>query len=243
MAERPDSRPRFDPLEAVRHIDQLRHEAVPPARLDPRLTLLRAWQSRRLAHTYSDLLEHPRYRPACQFFLDDLYGPRDFSQRDHDLKRLYAFARSLAPEALIRPLALAVELHFFSQTLDARLLDVLVNRLGVTDTLTAALYAEAYRLCDNYADRARQIQMIVEIGEYLDGVARVPFAGAALAVVHGPAVRAGWTEMIEFLERGFEAFAHMRGARTFVTVIRQRETDILDKIYTRASDPFGFEPE
>ncbi len=243
MASRPEPQARFDPLAAVRHIDRLRHERVTPAPVDPRLLFLRSWQSRRLARTYADLLEHPRYRPACQFFLDDLYGPRDFSQRDHDLTRLYEFVRSLMPEPMIRPLARSVELHFFTQALDARLLDVLVNQLGVTDTLTVSLYAEAYRLCDNYADRVRQIEMIVEIGNYLDAVVRVPLAGMALALAHGPAIRGGWVEMTEFLERGFEAFEHMRGAKPFLAIIQKREMQALDKIYARDPDPFGFEVE
>ena len=42
---------------------------------------LRVWQAARLERTHSDLLASPRYRAATRFFLDELYGSKDFSQR------------------------------------------------------------------------------------------------------------------------------------------------------------------
>jgi hypothetical protein len=202
---------------------------------------MRSWQSRRLARTYEDLLAHPRYRPACRFFLEDLYGPRDFSQRDHDLRQMHDFLQSFVPDPLIRPLTQTVELHFLTQDLDARLLDVLVHRLGLTDTLTVALYAEGYRLCDNYGERVQQIDRIVQIGELLESIVRLPLIGTAMTVARGPAQRAGWVELTDFLERGYAAFKHMRGATLFLATMRQREMRILDKIYASDPDPFGFQ--
>jgi len=42
-----------------------------------RRVLLRRWQAARLAATHKDLVEHPEYGPAMQFFLSDLYGIKD----------------------------------------------------------------------------------------------------------------------------------------------------------------------
>lgn len=62
------------------------------ANADPRMAQdrlrLRAWQSDRLAATYRDLLDSERYRAAARFFLTDLYGPKDFSERDHEVERI-----------------------------------------------------------------------------------------------------------------------------------------------------------
>lgn len=230
-----------NPLQALLDIEKMRHARIETSGLDPKEALLRAWQSRRLATTYADLLEHPRFAPACRFFLDDLYGPRDFSQRDYDLNRMYEFAQTFVPAALIQPLARTVELHFMTHRLDAQLLQALVEKLGVTDKITIALYAEGYRVCDNYAERARQIDMIVEIGELLEKLVRVPLVDAAVKVARGPARRAGWVELTDFLERGYEAFRHMKGATLFLGSVRQREMRILDKIFAHDPDPFGFE--
>ncbi len=243
MAPNPEPGARGNPLETLRQIERLRHERVAPAPLDPGVLLLRRWQALRLSRTYADLLEHPRYQSACRFFLDDLYGARDFSQRDHDLTQMYEFSRRVFPEQSIRPLARTVELHFMTQSLDARLLDALVNRLGVTDTITPALYAEAYRLCDNYVERVQQIELIGEIGQMLDGLVKLPLVGAAVALARGPAARAGYGELTEFLERGYNAFKHMRGSTFFLSTVRQRELRILDKLFANDPDPFGFSLE
>ena len=72
---------------------ELKHQPVPAMELDPRLALLRGWQANRLACTYADLLNDPHDAPACQFFLNNVYAPTDFSQRDHDLARIHKFLR------------------------------------------------------------------------------------------------------------------------------------------------------
>ena len=58
-------------------------------RLQQRLQSLRQWQSQRLQQTYSDLHATQRYRPAVDFFVNDLYGSPDLSRRDDQLLRVY----------------------------------------------------------------------------------------------------------------------------------------------------------
>jgi hypothetical protein len=49
---------------------------------------LKEWQAARLARSYADLLASKRYNPAAEFFLSDLYGPKDFRSRDEELARV-----------------------------------------------------------------------------------------------------------------------------------------------------------
>ena len=56
---------------------------------------LRAWQAARFERTYADLMASDRYRPAAEYFLSDLYGPKDFSERDDELARLLPVLGSL----------------------------------------------------------------------------------------------------------------------------------------------------
>lgn len=227
-------------LGALRDIERLRRQRVPTAGLDPQLALLRQWQSARLARTHADVLAHPRYRPACEFFLNDLYGARDFTQRDRDIEEMYAFMQRWVPEPLLRPLTRTVELHYQTQALDEHLLAVLTGPVGVTTAITEAQYAEAYRLCDNYADRKMQIDRIVEIGLLLEGIMRLPFIGAALALAQPPARKAGWTDLSDFLQRGYDAFKNMKNAKAFLQLIQRREMRLLDNIFAQAPDPFGW---
>lgn len=225
----------------LRQIQNLEHQRVEGEPPDPKMALLRAWQSERLARTYASFAKDPRYKPAIRFFLEDLYGARDFSQRNHDIMRLYDLVRPLAPELMIRPLMLSVELHYLTEQLDARLLDVLVSQLGMTEAITVALYSEAYRRCDNYDRRVQQIELIYELGSLLDKIVRMPLSGTMFNLAKAPLERGGWRELMAFMERGYIAFKKMRGGREFLERVRDRERRILDRIYAFEPDPFQLE--
>lgn len=221
-----------------RDLEKLKHQPITSAGLDRHLALLRSWQSQRLARTYADLLAHPRYRPACEFFLNDIYAARDFTQRDHDIEQMYDFMRRVFPENLIHPLKLTVEVHAMTRDLDERLREVLITECGVQGQITESQYVEAYRRCDNYPERIRQIELVHKIGLELDEIVRQPVSGIALTLAKAPARRAGWVELTDFVEHGYQAFRHMRDAKYFLDTIRQREKLILDKIYAEEPDPF-----
>jgi len=239
MADKPRQQEITQLLHHLRHSQGDRQRRVAAGGITPQLLMLRAWQSERLARTHADLLASPRYGPASRFFLDDLYGPHDFSQRDQDILHVYHSMRRFLPDVLIHPLSLVIELNDLTSALDEALLHVLVTELGVAGTITAELYAEAYRRCDNYDDRLRQLDLIVTIGREIDRLVRLPFINTTLRLVRGPARLAGWSELHDFLEQGFAAFKHMGGADAYLQTLYQRERQILDQIYAGAADPFA----
>jgi hypothetical protein len=230
------------PAELLHHLEhsaELQHQTVAPAGLVEQVAMLRRWQADRLARTYADLLTDTRYSAACQFFLNDIYAPVDFSQCDHDLERIYRFVSRVLPSQTIQLLTETVELNNMTQALDGRLLRVLVEELGVEDTLTSELYAQAYRICDNYLERAQQIELTRSILMEVGAGARLLLVGAAMKLVKGPAERAGWSELYSFLERGYQAFRELKDVKAFADTIAQREMGLLDLIY--AGDLPGFE--
>ena len=230
-----------DAAHLLTHLSQARpghHRAIEPRELPPALALLRRFQSQRLASTHADLLASPRFGPAARFFLSDVYAPRDFSQRDADLQRFYEGVRRVLPERAVAVLADVVQLSALTNDLDERLSHVLVNDLQATEAITLEQYAAAYRICDNYEERRRQIALIEEIGRGIDRMIKVPFIAIALRLAHAPAVLAGWGELQGYLERGFSAFKHMKGADDFLNAIVGRETRILDAIFADAEQPF-----
>ena len=241
MSHRANSKNPRNLPELLHKVEQTKHSEVKPKPLDPRLQLLRDWQVKRLTRTHHDLLVNPRYGLASDYFINDIYAARDFSQRNYDLRRMHDTFRRWLPELMIRPLTLAIELHELTEKLDVQLLEVLVKELGMTDHLNAEMYAEAYRLCNNYQVRVRQIELISDIGKRVEGLVNFPFSAAALKLGHGPAVRAGWGELMDFLERGYKAFKQMHGANYFLETIRKRERHILERIYASDPKPFGFE--
>ncbi|MBX3057186.1 MAG: hypothetical protein KF770_12015 [Anaerolineae bacterium] len=207
--------------------------------LSPQMAILRQWQVDRLAQTHEDLLRNKRYGRACQFFLSDIYGAQDFSQRDADAENVYRTMRKYLPDRLLITMGKTIALNKITQQLDAHLLDALVNRLGMTDTLTAEMYAEAYRLCDNYETRQKQLDMVLDVGRGVDNLTRIPMIGMVLRAARRPANRSGWSELQDFMERGFAAFKEMRGADQFLAIVEQRERQILDQIFANAPHPFS----
>lgn len=207
--------------------------------LDASMELLRAWQSQRLERTYADFLSSPRFGPACRFFLTDIYAPRDFSQRDHDIEYLYGVMKRFLPDFLLGLVRNAIEMNALTNTLDHQLLAALVVDLDVRDTITPELYAEAYRICDNYEARKHQIELIIEVGRKVEKGTHLPLVGTALRLARGPANRYGWHELHDFLDRGFNAFKRMHGSREFLGAIQEREMRILDRIFANHPDPFG----
>ena len=230
-----------DLRDIVRKIGKVSHrEEIELSGLDPHLALLRVWQAERLAHTYADVRDLPRYREAWRFFIDDIYGAHDYSQRDHDVETMYEFMRRFVPDDVSRPAALTIKLHRMTEALDRKLLDVLVNQLGVIDSITVEQYAEGYRRCDNYRERVEQIDLLVEICEHIDGIVRNPLTSPALRLASRPLRGAGYGEVVSFLERGYRSFKRMHGSRHFRKILREREMNILDRIYARDPDPFRF---
>lgn len=219
---------------------RLQRERVDQPGLEPAEELIATWQSQRLAATYADYRDHKRYRAAIEFFLSDLYGPHDFSQRDRDIERVYPIMVRTLTAAAIDSLAEAVALHTLSIKLDRDLRVMLVDRMGLDVTagvaaLTPEMYAEAYRRCDNYDARVEQIQLAVGAGELLEEAVKSKMIYATVKLARGPARLAGFGELQSFIERGLSAFKKMRGSHRFVEALSQREVVILDAIFDGAA--------
>ncbi len=222
----------------LKNSENVRRQTIEGQTLSPELHMLRVWQTRRLQHTYADLAAQPRYAPAIAFFLSDIYGTRDFSQRDHDILRMYTILKRFLPPIMLQFLSMSVELSQLSLELDHALLKVLLEDLGATE-ITPTLYAEAYYRCNNYAVREHQIDLIREIGQRIDRSVRMPLTATTIKLARRPAKAAGWSELQDFVERGFAAFKHMRRAKKFLHTIETREKRILKRIFEKNADPFA----
>jgi hypothetical protein len=205
-------------------------DAHPPTpALAQRLRALRAWQAARLAHTYQDLAREPQYAAAVSFFLSELYGPQDFTDRDRELERALSPLRRALPGSLLVVLAQAIELDLLTAELDRAMLPHLAE-----GPLTGAVYAAAYRALGRVAARRRQIALTVGIGEDLERLVQHPWIGLALRAAAVPARAAGFGVLQQFLERGFSAFRRMGNAQPLLDAIRERETRLMEGLLSGA---------
>lgn len=200
----------------------------------PRLAEVKAWQSSRLARTYADLTSDARYAKATAFFLNDLYGAKDFSGRDEAMLRIYPVMVRTLPDAAVETAALAIEVDALSEELDRRLAAAIeAGPIGEES------YARAFRQAGTPRERARQVELIDEVGRRLDALVVKPFLFATLKLMRRPARLAGLQDLQAFLEHGFEAFRDMGGADEFLATIEGRETRILNRLFSGHPSPFS----
>lgn len=208
----------------------LRLAAAADPVIERRRASLRAWQAARLARTHADLLASERFGEAAAFFLSDLYGPKDFGERDAELERILPLMTTLLPVSGLAALLLAIEVDALSERFDAAMVGVLGAQLDAPEMSDEA-YASAYREVGDRPGRETQIRLIGETGEALDAFAQKPFVRMALKMMQGPAKMAGLGELQAFLERGFDAFRTMRDASEFLYFIVSREREFSAKLF------------
>ncbi|MGI9246097.1 MAG: FFLEELY motif protein [Steroidobacteraceae bacterium] len=214
--------------------DVFAHDAV----LAQRLAQLQRWQAQRLMRSHADLHGHPRYRLATEFFFRELYAAGNVRQRDSDLIRVQSAMERLLPREGLVALCLAIELETLSQELDADTVRGLP-----AGPVTVARYADAYRAAGRAADRIRQVELMGQVGAYLDGVVHKPIVRGLVKLARRPAHAAGFGLLQEFLERGLVAFEAMHGAREFLQTLRTRELRASRRLFDGAPDPFEFGPD
>ena len=202
-----------------------------------RVAAVKRWQTARLMKTYADLSANPRYRAATAFFVQDLYGPKDFSARDASLLRIVPVMTRILPAKAVESAALSVEVEALTEELDHRLAKALPE-----GELDEAAYVAAYRASAKPEERRHQIQLIVEVGRRLDALVHWPFVFRTLKLMRSPARLAGLDDLQDFLERGFTAFAAMDGADEFLATIERREASILNRIFSGEPEPFSISP-
>jgi hypothetical protein len=197
-------------------VERERRAASPD--LQRRVVALKAYQQRRFAHSYADLLGTARYGPAARFFLEELYGPRDYSDRDAQFARVVPALVRLFPQETVATVRTLAELHALSEVIDS----LAASHLPSAD-ITAIDYVRAWQATGRAADRERQIALTLAVGESLDRLTRNPLLRHTLRMMRGPARAAGLGELQQFLETGFDTFRAMRGAREFLDTIGARE--------------------
>jgi hypothetical protein len=196
---------------------------------------LKAYQARRFARTYADLLASPRYSAAARFFLEELYGPHDFSERDAQFARVVPALVRLFPAEIVDTVEVLARLHALSETLDTLMGTQLVD-LAVID---APAYVRAWRVTGDPAAREEQIALTLAIGRDLDQLTRKPLLRTTLHMMRVPARAAGLPALQQFLETGFDTFKAMGGAQAFLSTVGERERNLAAALFGSNGDASG----
>jgi hypothetical protein len=213
-------------IEHLNRLEQLRGVGQRKADFFTDVKRVKRWQHERLAYTYRDLAADARFSPATRFFLDELYGDKESAIRDRDLVRMYPTMKRVLPKFAFETLGNALALDVLSEEFDQALAKKLRGQ-----AISNESYCEAFRAVGRRNDRIRQVALMRNVGEGLDAVVRKPLIYATLKMLRRPSKLAGLAEMQRFLEAGFSAFRHMKGASVFLETIATRELAFLEAIF------------
>ena len=199
------------------------------------LELLQNWQRQRLASSYQDLISQPRYEPAGNFFLDELYGGLNFRERDQEMERVLPVMERMLPDEVLKVIAEAFELQSLSLEFDMTMTAELVE--AGWQHLDIERYGNIYRSTDGESQRQYQIELIRRLGVALNELVRHKLILFLVRTVRRPARAAGFGLLQSFLERGLLAFRQMGDGSTFVETIWRREQEFSRRLFSADQNP------
>jgi hypothetical protein len=217
-------------LQSLAAVDTERRRRDASPGLGPAVAALKTYQQKRFARTHASLLAHPRYGRAANFFLNELYGPQDFTQRDAQFSRIVPALVRLFPADTVATVESLAAVHALSERLDTAMA---IHLDGAAPA--RASYVRAWQAAGEPAARARQVELVMRVGEALDRHTRSFVLRASLKAMRGPARAAGMGALQTFLEAGFDAFGAMGGAREFLSTIHSRETALARRLFDPAA--------
>lgn len=228
--------PADDMLAHLQEVDRQRQLRQADPDLLVKVQALKRYQQQRFAKTYADLLATPRYEQATRFFLQELYGPGDYTRRDAQFARVVPTLTRLFPAEVVATVGKLARLHAISERMDTRMAQQL------SDTrIDGWAYIGAWQVCGEPVQRQLQIDLTVDVGQSLEQLTRKPLLRQALRMMRGPATAAGMSELQSFLETGFDTFRAMGGAREFLQTVRARETALVVSLFATDACPAGDE--
>lgn len=198
---------------------------------------LQQWQRRRLAESYSDLMNQESYRPACEFFLEELYGGLDFLKRDQEVAKMMSVMVRFLPGKALLTMADAFELQALSLEFDMEMADRLEST-GAVD-LDLVSYGNIYRSCGKPPLRERQIQLIRDMGNELSKLVHKVLVVRLIRLMRGPAYAAGFGALQAFLESGVLSFRQLEDPVYFINTIYTREWLSMQKLFAGEAEPFA----
>ncbi len=229
--------------DSLAKVTSLRARSRASPGLEAAIQEVKRYQARRFSKTYADILANGPHREAAKFFLEELYGEKDFSQRDAQFSRVSGTLQRVFPKVVLNTAIELSTLHSLTEELDFEMgLAWTQIELSFNQTL-ASKYVKAWRMVGRSSDRIRQFRGALSIGHDLDKLTRLPGLRTMLKMMRRPARAAGLSELQVFLESGFDTFANMRqrggNATIFLAAIETREASVIDALFNAAVDPAG----
>ena len=229
--------------DAVARVTRLRQTHRDSPDLARMVCAVKAFQARRFAGSYADLLKSGPYRPAAQFFLEELYSNKDYTARDEQFARIAGALQRIFPEQVVQTAVSMARLHVLTEELDDAMAQHWLAHRFDASASECAHYVAAWQAVGRAADRRNQLETVLLVGRELDRFTRTHGLRMLLRMMRRPAAMAGLSSLQQFLESGFDTFAEMgmtgTGAALFLETIQTRETQLMNLLFD--ADPASCE--
>ncbi len=222
---------------ALQAVEALRAAGRAQSVLHQAVMAIKRAQCHRFRRSYADVLTHPDWGAAAAFFLQELYGDRDYTHRDMQFGRIAPAMQRLFPASVLGVATTLTQLHAVSEQLDYAMGAALValQAPGVTELDALAAYVQTWRAVSLPAVRAEQFALVLELGHALAQLVRTPGLRTMLRMMRGTANAAGLQDLQHFLETGFDTFAALQRSKSgvvgFLTVVEQREQAWMTRLF------------
>ena len=212
---------------AVEKVAFFRNASRGNAALDQALRWVKNFQSRRFEATYSDLLNSADFGAASRFFLVELYGDRDYAERDAQFARIAGTLQKYFPDSVVATAVALAQLHALTEELDFEMAKASLTLDAENALDESERYLKCWRLVERAEDRNQQLDAVLNVGAELNRLTQIRGLRMMLRMMRGPAKAAGLHALQQFLESGFDTFSDMSSKRNlaidFLGTIGQRE--------------------
>lgn len=223
--------------DALAVVQSLRIQQLSYPALQEAVSAIKRLQCSRFQHTYADVLRHADWAAPAQFFLDELYGSKDFSQRDAQFGRIAPAIQRLFPQSVVGVATALTQLHALTEQLDHAMgVSVLkTSAKSDTDAQARTRYVAAWREVGQHNARLDQLALVQRLGLELSKLTRTHGLRTMLRMMRGPAHTAGLQQLQNFLELGFDTFQVLQrspaGSGPFLALVNQRESDWIARLF------------
>jgi hypothetical protein len=229
--------------DAIANVTALRVECQNSRELQLAMCAIKEFQAWRFAHTYDDLIKSAQYGTAAKFFLEELYGNKDYSDRDSQFARIAGGLQRLFPEQVIGTAIALARLHRLTEELDHAMAVALLQMPTHSEICTVSRYVSIWKIVGRFEDRYAQLNLVLQIGNDMVRLTRTPGLRMMLRMMRRPAKTMGMSSLQHFLETGFDTFASLSTkeqlSAKFLATIAQRETTLMNILCSDQSVEMG----
>lgn len=202
---------------------------------------VRRWQADRMARTHEKAFSQPQNRLMADYFLNRLYGAKDFETLAQQFRRLIPLAtklEALVPGTALRTGTLGIELSVRNMQLDEQLARVIYQEMGHTGPLTEEVMRQAYLQADQQKERLSMLDLLDELGTGLDKYVRSFVIQSVFKLAKKSAYKHDFAPVYDFTGEGFAAMKPLKSAASFINQYTQVERNIVARVHRGDLHPF-----